>query len=330
MSALKAPLINNSSSNIRVNGCGNGNVPHWRSAMSQPAGVYSRGYFSCSKFYTLGHFPELLPFSSVRGTWCQPWPSSLRCHSHCHGFWAGNSAQFTQFGWISGWFQHVTPHSRQCAPGAVLAVLRATFGSVTKEGAAAAGKCGVSSTSAWAPPSWPGEEQLLASTCTGCWKVLCNTVETQEAAAGILGNTLPEELEFRWRPSSVWGGAGWGSCPKKSKPETLQFNWKLLPGVLFSKRILGKNREEKILQLSNASKVHFQPTLHLCVFILFILGIFLARLAPRCAQWQSPQNRRYPTSSWAVPDQHKMLPAWIQTSCSRVSNSRDTIWGHFL
>lgn len=26
----------------------------------------------------------------------------------------------------------------------------------------------------------------------------------------------------------------------------------------------------------------------------------------------------------------QMLPAWIQTSCSRVSNSRDTNWGHFL
>lgn len=47
----------------------------------------------------------------------------------------------------------MTPHSRQCAAGAVLAALRATFGCVTKEGAAAAGKRGVSSISAWVPPS---------------------------------------------------------------------------------------------------------------------------------------------------------------------------------
>lgn len=163
MSALKAPLSNNSSLNIRLNGHGNGNVPHWRSAMAQPAGDYSRAYFSCSKFYTPRHFPEFLRFSSIRGTWCQAWPRSLCCHSHCQEFCAGNSAQFPEFCWISGWFPHVTPHSRQCAPGAVLAALRATFGSVTKEGAAAAGKCGVSSISAWVPPSWPreGEEQLF-------------------------------------------------------------------------------------------------------------------------------------------------------------------------
>lgn len=138
------------------------------------------------------------------------------------------------------------------------------------------------------------------------WKAPCNRAETQEGAnsseTGILGNTLPKELGFRWRPCSIWGGAGWGACPIKSKPETLQFHWKLLPAVLFFKRIFGKKREKNISQLSNASKVHLQQTLHSCVFIL---GIFWAGLAPRCAQWQSPSNSRYPTSSWAVPDQHK-------------------------
>lgn len=325
MSALKAPLINNSSSNIRLNGRGNGNVPHWRSAMAQPAGDYSRG-----KFYTLGHFPELLPFSSARGTWCQPWPRSLSCHSCCHEFCAANSAQLTQFGWISGWFQHTTPHSRQRAPGAVLAALTATFGSVIKAGAAAAGKCGVSSTSAGLPPSWPreGEEQLF-----GFWNV--------EKFCAINWNSGRCNRNFgkypAWRAGiQMEAQAGFeeeldgGSCPIKSKPETLQFNWKLLPGVLFFKRILGKKREEKISQLSNASKVLFQWTLHLCVFILFILGIFLAGLAPRCAQWQSPQHRRYPTSSWAVPDQHKYSQHGSKTSCSRVSNSRDTILGSLL
>lgn len=60
--------------------------------------------------------------------------------------------------------QHASPHSRQCAPGAVPAALAATSGSVTKEGAAAAGKCGVSSISARVPPSWSGEgeEQLFS------------------------------------------------------------------------------------------------------------------------------------------------------------------------
>lgn len=199
MSSLKAHLMNNSSSNIRLNSHGSGNVPHWRSALAQPAGDFSRYCFSCPKFYTLGHFAELLTFISTRGTWCQPWPRSLRCHSPCHELCAGNSAQFTKFGWISGWFQHVTPHSRQGAAGAVLAALRATFLSVTKKGAAAAGKCGVSSISAWVPPSWPreGEEQLFfwllpawdARTGRGwkCWKVVCNRGETQAAEMGILG-----------------------------------------------------------------------------------------------------------------------------------------------
>lgn len=146
-----------------------------------------------------------------------------------------------------------------------------------------------------------------------CWKMWCEQhlcsgssflvwrgwgVETQEAAnssaTGVLGNTLPKELGFRWRPCSIWGEAGWGSCPIKPKPETLQFNWKLLPGVLLFKRLFGKKREENTSQLSNASKVNFQQTLHLCVFIL---GIFWAGLAPRCAQWQSPWNSRYSTSS---------------------------------
>lgn len=57
--------------------------------------------------------------------------------------------------------QHASPHSRQCAPGAVPAALAATSGGVTKEGAAAAGKCGVSSISARVPPSWSGEGEEL-------------------------------------------------------------------------------------------------------------------------------------------------------------------------
>lgn len=231
----------------------------------------------------------------------------------------------------------MTPHSRQCAAGAVLAALRATFGCVTKEGAAAAGKRGVSSISAWVPPSWPtqGEQQLFfwlfaaqdVPTERGwkCWKVLCYGVETQAAATGILGNTLPKELELRWRPCSIWGGAGWGSCPIKSKPETLQFNWELLPGVLSFKRIFGKGGKHFTAVKCQRSPFPTNPTL-VCVYY----WNFLCRTGPTLCSVTIPTEQTLSHILLGCPRAAQTLPAWIQTSCSRVSSSRDTILGHFL
>lgn len=114
----------------------------------------------------------------------------------------------------------------------------------------------------------------------------------------------------------------------------LQTDWKFVFGFLFFKKYLWEEREASISQLSNASKICYWQTLHLCLLTCecLLLWIFASRIAPTL---RSTHRTTVPVEQRVIPpplglsQTSASAPSADPKSCTPVSNSRATISGHF-